>query len=74
MSNPWLEIPLADYEAHMALPSIGQSRLIADQLEALVRSFRPHSIGIIGCAGGNGLERLAGTSVSRMVGVDLNPE
>ena len=74
MSNPWLEIPLADYEAHMALPSIGQSRLIADQLEALVRTFRPHSIGIIGCAGGNGLDRLAGTSVSRVVGVDLNPE
>ena len=36
MSNPWLDIPLADYEAHMALPSIGQSRLIADQSEALV--------------------------------------
>ena len=74
MSNPWLEIPLADYEAHMALPSIGQSRLIADQLEALVRTFRPHSIGIIGCAGGNGLDRLVGSSVSRVVGVDLNPD
>jgi len=74
MSNPWLEIPLADYEAHMGLPSIGQSRLIADQLESLVRTFRPHSVGIIGCAGGNGLDRLAGTSVSRLVGVDLNPE
>lgn len=58
----------------MALPSIGQSQMIADQLEALVRTFCPHSIGIIGCAGGNGLDRLAGTSVSRMVGVELNPE
>lgn len=74
MSNPWLEIPLADYEAHMALPSIGQARLIADQLEALVGRFRPHSVGIVGCAGGNGLDRLAGTGVSRVVGVDLNPE
>jgi trans-aconitate methyltransferase len=74
MSNPWLEIPLADYEAHMALPSIGQSRLIADQLEALVRAFCPHSVGIICCAGGNGLDRLADTSVSRLAGVDLNPE
>jgi len=58
----------------MSLPSIGQSRLIADQLEALVRTCCPHSVGIIGCAGGNGLDRLAGTSVSRVVGVDLNPE
>jgi hypothetical protein len=30
MSNPWLEIPLANYEAHMALPTIGQMRLIAE--------------------------------------------
>jgi len=74
MSSPWLEIPLEDYEAHMALPSIGQSRLLADQLDILVRTLRPHSIGIIGCAGGNGLDRLAGTSVNRIVGVDLNPE
>ena len=74
MSNPWLEIPLADYEAHMALPSIGQSRLIAEQLDALVRTLCPHSVGIIGCAGGNGLDRLAGAGVSRVVGVDLNPD
>ena len=58
----------------MALPSIGQSRLIADQLEALIRTFCPHSIAIIGCAGGNGFDRLSGTDVRRIVGVDLNPE
>lgn len=58
----------------MALPSIGQSRVIADQLETLVKTFCPHSIGIIGCAGGNGLEHLAGTGLSRIVGVDLNPD
>jgi trans-aconitate methyltransferase len=74
MSSPWLEIPLADYEAHMALPSVGQSRLIADELDALVTRLSPRSIGIIGCAGGNGLDRLAGTRVSRVVGVDINPE
>src|SRR5688500_18466072 len=25
MRNPWLDIPLRDYEGHMALPSIGQA-------------------------------------------------
>jgi hypothetical protein len=25
--NPWLDIPLGDYEAHMALPAVGQSQL-----------------------------------------------
>jgi SAM-dependent methyltransferase len=72
--NPWLDIPLGDYEAHMALPAIGQSQLIADQLDILVRTFAPSSVAILGCAGGNGFERLIGTSVSRVVGVDINPQ
>ena len=74
MRNPWLDIPLADYEAHMSLPTIGQSQLIADQLETLVRTYSPRSVAIVGCAGGNGFERLVGTSVARVVGVDINPE
>ena len=74
MRNPWLDIPLGDYEAHMALPAIGQSQLIADQLDILVRGYAPSSVAILGCAGGNGFERLIDTSVSRVVGVDINPQ
>ena len=74
MRNPWLDIPLGDYEAHMALPAIGQSQLIADQLDILVRRYAPSSVAILGCAGGNGFERLIDTSVSRVVGVDINPQ
>ena len=74
MRNPWLDIPLADYEAHMALPTVGQSQLIADELDALIRKHSPGSLAIVGCAGGNGFDRVAGTSVRRLVGVDLNPE
>ena len=73
MRNPWLDVPLADYEAHMALPAIGQSQLIADQLDVLVRTYAPSSVAILGCAGGNGLERLIDARVSRVVGVDINP-
>jgi SAM-dependent methyltransferase len=72
--NAWLDIPLGDYESHMALPAIGQSQLIADQLEVLVRRHGPSSVAILGCAGGNGFERLADTSVTRVVGVDINPQ
>jgi ubiquinone/menaquinone biosynthesis C-methylase UbiE len=74
MRNPWLDIPLGDYEAHMALPAIGQSQLIADQLDVLVRTYAPSSVAILGCTGGNGFERLIDTSVSRIVGVDINPQ
>jgi ubiquinone/menaquinone biosynthesis C-methylase UbiE len=73
MHNPWLDVPLADYEAHMALPAIGQSQLIADQLDILVKTYGPSSVAILGCAGGNGFERLIDARVNRVVGIDINP-
>lgn len=57
----------------MALPTVGQQRLIADQLDALVKTHSPFSVAILGCAGGNGFDRLIGTRASRVVGVDINP-
>ena len=74
MRNPWLDVPLADYEAHMALSTVGQARLIADELDILIRTHSPLSVAVIGCAGGNGFERIAGSTVRRAVGVDLNPD
>ena len=74
MQTPWLDIPLADYEGHMALPTVGQSQLIADQLATLVTTYSPRSVAILGCAGGNGFDRLVGTGVTRVVGVDINPQ
>jgi SAM-dependent methyltransferase len=73
MPSPWLDIPLTDYERHMALPQVGQAKLVADQLAALVTIHQPSSVAIAGCAGGNGFERLAGSGVERVVGVDINP-
>jgi SAM-dependent methyltransferase len=57
----------------MALPAIGQASMIADQLVALVEKFCPSSVAVIGCAGGNGFDRVASPPVERLVGVDINP-
>jgi trans-aconitate methyltransferase len=73
MRNPWLDIPLAEYEGHMALPAIGQAEMLADELEFAVRQHSPKSIAVLGCAGGNGLDRLVGSGVERVVGIDINP-
>jgi SAM-dependent methyltransferase len=73
VASPWLDIPLADYEGHMALPEIAQARMLADELESAVRQHAPSSVAIIGCSGGNGFERLIGTTVERIVGIDINP-
>ena len=61
MCTPWREIPLSDYEAHMSLPSVGQARMLADQLALLLERHAPISVAIIGCAGGNGLDRIDST-------------
>lgn len=71
--NPWLGIPLADYEGHMALAEVGQARLLADIFEGMLRDYRPTSVAVLGCAGGNGFERIDVATTPRVVGVDLNP-
>jgi hypothetical protein len=74
MPNPWLEIPLADYEAHMAHPAVDQARLLAEELRGMLRTYRPHSVAIIGAAGGNGLDQIDASVTTRTVAVDINPE
>lgn len=72
MRNPWLEVPLADYEAHMALPQVGQAQMLAETLSSNIEKFAPRSVAILGCAGGNGFEQIP-ASVERVVGIDINP-
>src|SRR5262245_53699954 len=70
--NPWLTIPLSDYEAHMALPSVGQAQLLAELFAAELRARSPSSVAVLGCAGGNGFEHAP--AALRVVGVDVNPD
>ncbi|MDZ4404312.1 bifunctional GNAT family N-acetyltransferase/class I SAM-dependent methyltransferase [Prosthecobacter sp.] len=72
--NPWLRIPLSDYEAHMALPSVAQSQLLASTLQSIVTRFQPRSLAIFGAAGGNGLELVDSAIVRRVVALDFNPD
>ncbi len=72
--NPWLEIPLSDYESHMALPTVGQAQFLSAILRKVASECAPTSVAIIGCSGGNGFDALSPQSVKRVVGVDINPE
>lgn len=74
MRNPWLDIPLEDYERHMALPQVAQAQLLSDLLAEAVSRYAPRSVAVLGCAGGNGFERLEAAGLERVVGVDLNPK
>jgi hypothetical protein len=71
MTSPWLQVPLVDYEGHMALPGIQQAQMLSDILAGALERVRPGSVAVLGCAGGNGFERIPASV--RVVGVDLNP-
>jgi hypothetical protein len=70
MTNSWLNIPLADYEAHMSMPTVGQAQMIADQFDRALKRWAPTSVAVIGCAGGNGLDRIEQGTLRR-VGLEL---
>lgn len=72
MNNPWLEIPLSDYESHMSLATVAQAEFLATQFSDALHQFLPASVAVIGCAGGNGFDRIL-PETKRVVGVDINP-
>jgi SAM-dependent methyltransferase len=56
----------------MSAPNVGQAQLLADVFSNALEAFRPTSVAVIGCAGGNGFERIDPLKVTRVVGVDIN--
>lgn len=71
--NPWLEIPLADYEGHMASPDVAQAMMLGDIFERVLHVRSPASVAILGCAGGNGFDRVDPQVTTRVIGIDINP-
>ena len=70
MQNPWLSIPLSDYEGHMSLPEVAQAGMLSREFEVLLRQYVPESVAILGCSGGSGFDRISPNVTSRVVGVD----
>src|SRR5581483_11213619 len=72
--DPWLNIPLDDYEAHMNAHAVGQLRVLSELFAEALASCRPESLAILGIAGGNGLEHVDPSVTRRVVGIDINPD
>ena len=73
MSDPWLSIPLADYEGHMGADNVQQLSALSDLFKRALDVCLPDSVAILGIAGGNGLEHANPATIKRIVGVDINP-
>jgi SAM-dependent methyltransferase len=72
--NPWLSIPASDYEGHMASPAVGQAQFLSAVFGEILEEVRPGALAVLGCATGNGFERVDPRRTRRVVGVDINPE
>lgn len=73
MNNPWLNISLEDYEKHMSLSSIAQAQYLSSFFQKSLKLYHPVSVAILGCAGGNGLEKINPEITQTIVCVDINP-
>lgn len=74
MSNPWLAIPLEDYEGHMGSAGVQQLSVLAELFKFALDRCRPQSVAVLGVAGGNGLEQIDCATTKRIVGIDINQE
>lgn len=73
MNNEWLDIELSDYENHMSMPGIEQAQYLSTYFSEVVDKYDPESLAILGCAGGNGLDKLDPNKIKRIVCCDINP-
>jgi ubiquinone/menaquinone biosynthesis C-methylase UbiE len=74
MKNIWLDIELSDYENHMALPEVGQSQYLSRYFSEVLDLYNPRTAAILGCSGGNGLEKIDAKKVEKVICVDINPD
>jgi hypothetical protein len=74
MSNPWLAVPLKEYEGHMHSEGVQQLTALAELFRCALDYSTPKSVAVLGIAGGNGLEHIDCAVTKRIVGVDINQQ
>ncbi len=74
LTNPWLTVPLRDYEAHMSSEAVAQSGALSEIFGEALSECQPLSVAILGVAGGNGLDQIDPVVTNRICGIDINPE
>jgi len=73
-TNPWLNIPLEDYERHMSHHLVGQSILLNSLTKKYLDETKPETVVFLGIAGGNGLEHIDNNITKSVIGIDINQD
>jgi hypothetical protein len=72
--NPWINIPLEDYERHMSHHTVGQSILLNSLTKIYLDETKPKTAVFLGIAGGNGLEHIDKNITQSVIGIDINQD
>jgi hypothetical protein len=72
--NPWLHIPLEDYERHMSHHLVAQSTLLNALTKKYLDEIKPETVIFLGIAGGNGLEHIDNKITQSVYGIDINQD
>jgi ubiquinone/menaquinone biosynthesis C-methylase UbiE len=72
--NPWLDVPAAEYQAHMLSPDVAQWDALAELMAAALRSIRPARLLYLGCGIGNGLQHVDAAITRQVTGIDINSQ
>lgn len=69
--NPWLSIPLDDYERHME--AVGQTAALRELFETIYARAKPQRLAVLGCTAGADFDVVDPLSTHVAVGLDVNP-
>ena len=70
--HPWEGIDLDTYENHMSDATVGQLQLLHQITGEQLTTYPSRSIGILGVAGGNGLDLIDPATTDAVFGYDIN--
>ncbi len=70
--HPWQQVPLAVYEGHMRLRSVGQLQALDELYLERLSAYPSETVAFWGIAGGNGLSHIRPGQYRAVYGVDIN--
>ena len=73
-AHPWRGIDLNVYEQHMGDARVGQLQRLHEITEQQLTAYPSRTIGVLGIAGGNGLDLIDPETTDALYGYDINPD
>lgn len=74
MKNPWEKIDLEVYEKHMSDDNVYQLQKLNEIMKEQFQDNKHEYIGVLGVAGGNGLNNIDISNVRKVFAIDVNKE